>query len=272
MEEKCLHTPRGDVWYWISHCTDVTAPCLVLTHGMTVDHTMFEPQEKHFADDCTILAWDVPLHGKSRPYRDFSYENVAGDLAAILETEEIQKAVLVGMSMGGFIVQELIARRPELAAGFVALDTAPLGNELYSAFDRFWLRRTGAVARLYPDRLLRAAIANNTCASESARRKMLEMITSSTKDEICRQMELVYGAFPVREQPVNFPCPVRLMLGQYDKTGKVRQYNVNWARRTGFPLEIISNAAHFSNWDNPNAVNRAIEGIFRTIEEKPVNA
>lgn len=53
------------------------------------------------------------------------------------------------------------------------------------------------------------------------------------------------------------------MLGDKDKTGKVRQYCKAWAEKTGHPLHIIKNSSHFSNGDNPQQVNSEIEQFIK---------
>ena len=57
----------------------------------------------------------------------------------------------------------------------------------------------------------------------------------------------------------NTICPVLILLGDKDKTGKVKQYCIAWAEGMGYPLHIIENAAHFSNGDNAEQVNYVIE-------------
>lgn len=58
---------------------------------------MFQNQVSYFSKNYTVITWDVPFHGLSRPYSDFSYENTSKELNSILETENIQKVILVGM-------------------------------------------------------------------------------------------------------------------------------------------------------------------------------
>ena len=50
-----------------------------------------------------------------------------------------------------------------------------------------------------------------------------------------------------------------ILLGDKDKTGKVKQYCTAWSEATGYPLHIIDDAAHFSNGDNAGRVNSEIE-------------
>lgn len=117
MEKKELKTERGSVFYWIEKNAAPRAKCIVFTHGLTANHSMFEKQVEYFRSACTLITWDVPLHGISRPYRDFSYGHCAQDLNEILEREGIGKAVLVGMSMGGYPSQEFACRYPEKRRG-----------------------------------------------------------------------------------------------------------------------------------------------------------
>ena len=58
-------------------------------------------------------------------------------------------------------------------------------------------------------------------------------------------------------------CPVLILLGDKDKTGKVKQYCIAWAEITGEPLRIIEDAAHFSNGDNAEQVNFEIEQFVK---------
>jgi hypothetical protein len=52
---------------------------------------MFEKQVDYFMPGYMVITWDVPLHGLSRPYKDFTYHNAAIDLKSILDTEGIEK-------------------------------------------------------------------------------------------------------------------------------------------------------------------------------------
>lgn len=219
---------------------------------------MFEKQTEYFKQNFTVITWDVPLHGLSRPYRDFSYENCAHDLLSILDQENINKAILVGMSMGGYPCQEFAFRYPERVEGFVALDTTPFGLGYYSTSDIWWLRRVAPLARLYTENALRKSMAKSVSQTKYSYGKMMEMLIPLTKEQIIEQMDIAYGVFTKENKDVHFSFPVLILLGEYDKTGKVAQYCLAWAKNEGYPLHIIKGAAHFSNGDNPEQVNSEI--------------
>ncbi len=253
---------RGTVHYWIRRHADPQAPVLVLTHGVTANHRMFEKQVAWFAGTCTVITWDVPLHGQSRPYREFSYRNTAEELRAILDQEGLDRVVLVGMSMGGYPCQAFAMRYPERVCGFVALDTTPFGLSYYSRSDQWWLRQVGWMAMLFPEGMLRRSMAKSVSRTAYADDMMMAMLEPLSKREIVEQMEIAYAGFLRENADADFRFPVLILLGEHDRTGKVRQYSEAWAKRTGYPLKWIPDAAHFSNADNPEAVNREIEAFL----------
>ena len=89
MQHKKILTQGGMVHYWINR-KENAADCIVFTHGVTADHTMFEQQVSYFYGNYTIILWDVPMHGLSRPYQGFSYHNTAEILRDILrQTQQL---------------------------------------------------------------------------------------------------------------------------------------------------------------------------------------
>lgn len=258
MEQKSVTSIRGTTWYWVSKCGREEAKTVVFTHGLTADHRMFAPQVDYFKNQYHLILWDVPLHGLSRPYSDFTYAHTAEELAAILDAERIRSAVLVGMSMGGYPCQAFAERYPARIEGFVALDTTPFGVEYYSKFDLWCLRWATAMTRWLSDGVIRRLIAEGNAGSEEGRALLREILSSSTKEQICEQMEAAYGVFAKELHDIPLACPTIILIGEQDKTGKVKAYCEAWAKNTGYPIVRIPSAAHMSNLDNAPAVNLAI--------------
>lgn len=238
---------------------------LVFLHGMTATHEMFAAQFARFAAQYPLIAWDAPLHGASRPYRDFSYAHAADDLAAILDAEGVQRVVLIGQSMGGFIAQEFIERYSHVVCGFVAIDSCPYDERYYSKSDLWWLRQVGWMMRLYPHGALVRAIAAQTCETEAGRDAMRSMLSLYGKRELCELTGICYQAFVDEHRDVAFPFPVQLIVGDRDRTGKVLLYNREWTARAGHPLAVIEGAGHGSNMDDPAAVDGVIEQFLDSV-------
>ena len=262
MEQKCVKSERGTTYYWINKNENKNARCIVFTHGVTANHMMFEKQVEYFSSKYTVITWDVPLHGKSRPYTDFSYGNTAVELKSILDAENIHQVILVGMSMGGYPSQEFAIRYPDEVSAFIALDTTPFGLCYYSASDRWWLKHVEMIANMFTDKMLRTSMAKSVSKTKYASDMMLKMLEPQSKADIIEQMGIAYGRFFDRKESVHFNFPVLILLGEYDKTGKVRKYCEAWSKKEGYPLHIIKGAAHFSNADNYDDVNKEISDFI----------
>ncbi len=253
--EKTVSSDRGLTYYWTNEIE--SAVSLVFLPGLTADHRLFEPQLSFFRDAFKVLVWDCPCHGKSRPYEAFSYANVSDELNRILETERVDRAVFIGQSLGGMIAQYYIDRHPVKAAGFVSVDSVPFGD-YYSKSELFWLSQLEWMCGMFPDKLLRSSMAKVCGATETARGRMLTMLSSYTKKELCHLMYVGEAAFIPENKKMDIPCRTILLLGDRDRVGKVAAYNREWSRRTGYPLIMIQGAAHNANDDQPDIVNGII--------------
>ncbi|MBU3097735.1 MULTISPECIES: alpha/beta fold hydrolase [Clostridium] len=260
MEHKSVKSERGTTHYWINKIEN--ARCIVFTHGLTANHMMFDKQVDYFSNKYTVITWDVPLHGESRPYTNFSYENTAIELKTILDGENIQQVILVGMSMGGYPSQEFAIQYPGKVTAFIALDTTPLGLCYYSVLDRWWLKQVEPIARCFTDKRLRNSIAKSVSKTQYAYDMMLKMLKPLSKSDIVEQMGIAYGRVFDRKESVHYNFPVLILVGEYDKIGKVKQYCEAWSKKEGYPLHIIKGASHFSNADNYDDVNKEINNFI----------
>jgi pimeloyl-ACP methyl ester carboxylesterase len=104
------------------------APPLVFVHGFTCAHSDWDPQMAHFAPRHKVLACDLRGHGATPGTpEDVTVETMGGDVAALLATEGLKGAVLVGHSMGCRVVLQAALMAPERVGGVVLVDGSLLG-------------------------------------------------------------------------------------------------------------------------------------------------
>jgi pimeloyl-ACP methyl ester carboxylesterase len=110
---------------WIHYeDTGGNLPPLVLAHGLLMDHEMFAPQVEALRSRCRVITWDARCHGETESTDDpFSYEDLAGDLKGLLDHLGIARAVIGGMSQGGFIALRFALEHPERVEALVLLST-----------------------------------------------------------------------------------------------------------------------------------------------------
>ena len=262
MREQILKTNKGDVIYWRSESWDAGKDTIFFLHGLTADHSMFDEQIAAFIKDYNILTWDTPAHGKSRPFATFDFEDTSEYIKNILDQHSVDKVILVGQSLGGYLAQSFIKRYPDQVKCFVSIDSTPYGFGYYSRFDIWILKQVEWMAHLYPFQWMKKAMSKQVSTTQKSYEKMMQMLSPYNKSELCHLMGLGYAGFLDDNCELRIPCPVLLILGEKDRTGKVVQYNKAWAQQTGYPLKIIKGAAHNVNVDMPEKVNACIRDFL----------
>ena len=270
MKETYLKPEKGNVFFRVSDDWDPERDTVFFMHGLTADHTMFAAQTAHFEGRYNVLAWDAPAHGRSRPFGRFSFDDSSEYMKRILDMQGVEEVFLVGQSLGGYFAQSFIKRYPGRVRGFVSLDSTPYGSGYYSKSDIWWIRQVEWMSRLYPLGRLKKAMAKQVSSTQAAFDNMTDMLAPYGKDELCRLMGLGYSAFLDDNSDITIPCPVLLILGEKDRTGKVVRYNKEWARRSGYPLRVIKGAAHNVNVDRPDEVNDLIAGFLRDVSDEQI--
>jgi pimeloyl-ACP methyl ester carboxylesterase len=264
MQERHIETPRGNVYYWIrKHKRRPTAATLFL-HGLTADHTLFDRQIDAFSEHATVIVADLPLHGKSRPYRDFSFRHAAEDLCKLLKEEGMEKVAVVGQSAGGYAAQAIALFHPEAVDAFVFVGSTPFGSKYYTPFELFFSNRFAAIAKLYPYSLYCRLATKNASATPEGQAAFHKMLVDLGKAGMLEAAEQYYKDF-IRYEEAEFSCPVLLTIGEMDVTGYVKKYNEMWRERTGYPFLRIPCAAHNANYDNPEFFNRNVLDFLKEI-------
>lgn len=92
---------------------DAARPTVLFAHGAAHDHSVFALQSRYFAHHgCNVLAVDLPAHGRSAGAPLASVAAIADWLVAVLDATGMQKAALVGHSLGALAVLEAAAGHP----------------------------------------------------------------------------------------------------------------------------------------------------------------
>jgi pimeloyl-ACP methyl ester carboxylesterase len=102
--------------YTAAHDIDPAKRSIVFVHGAGLDHSWWGLQSRYFGyHGCNVLAVDLPGHGRSAGPPLPSVGQMADWVFALLKNQKIEKAVVVGHSMGSLIALEFAARYPDCA-------------------------------------------------------------------------------------------------------------------------------------------------------------
>ncbi len=99
-------------------------PVVVLAHGFLMDRTMFAPQVAALRASYRVITWDARGFGDTvSDGRPFTYWDLASDCLGLLDHLGIERAVVGGMSQGGFVALRLALTAPERVRALILLDT-----------------------------------------------------------------------------------------------------------------------------------------------------
>jgi 3-oxoadipate enol-lactonase len=104
---------------------DAALPPLVFLHGIGGAARAWRGQLDFFKDRYRTIAWDMPGYGGSAPLPTVSIAALAGALQDFLQHVGVTKPILIGHSIGGMIVQQLLAKSPLVAGAVVLAQTSP---------------------------------------------------------------------------------------------------------------------------------------------------
>lgn len=228
---------------------------IVLLHSLALDRSVWGAMIGYLPDDWTILAPDLRGHGASPHHGPFTIEDMADDVAATVAELGYQRAVVVGMSMGGCVAQAVAVRHPGLVAGLGLVDTtAWYGPDA----PQTWEKRAAA-ARENGMRSLSQFQLDRWFGGDFLRdhpevgERLLAVFASNNLDSYvaaCRAM----GAVDLRDAIRGIQVPTVIIVGEDDPAtppGHARAIHERIARST---LHVLPRARHLTPIEQPAEV------------------
>ncbi len=129
-----------------------SGPPLVFVHGFGLDHRLWEPQFERFAASHSVVRYDLRGFGASTGSLEDGYTHGA-DLVALLDHLGLERATLVGLSLGGQVALELGALHPERVERLVLVDPFLADYD----FSEVWIGMWKALSTLASSRGLETA-------------------------------------------------------------------------------------------------------------------
>ncbi len=258
METRTLNNNQCDISYYVSDMkSDMT---LIFIHGYGVDGDMWNPQLEYFGNRYSIINIDVRGHGQSKPCHDFTVRLAAEDVHNIIIHENIKDYILIGLSMGGYIIQEF-AYQYGGAKGYMITGSTPIFLPVYSNFEKWALKHSAELMNLYPWETLKKEMTKACAITPSAQSSVSAMFNRFTKKEFVSSWGGVANC--LREISFQFDAPLLVGCGVHDKTGTIKKCMKYWQEAyPGCKTFSIEDAAHVANLDSPDAFNHLLENFI----------
>jgi len=241
-------------------------PVLFL-HGFPFDLHMWDEQLKVVGEEFRAIAYDIPGHGKSSVGDGvFSIDGHVDDLLALLVQLNINKPVLVGLSMGGYIALRAMERHPEKFRGLVLCDTKSEADNNEAKLARYRsiqsLKADGH--KVFAKDFLKKVFTTDTF---DKRPDVVEKIHETILNTPPINMERTLMALSARTDSTpslfNIKIPSLILVGEKDEITPPLHAQLMHEKITGSLLEVIPNAGHLSNLENPEFFNEKLMGFLR---------
>jgi 3-oxoadipate enol-lactonase len=237
-----------------------SGPALLLLHGIGSNSRSFRHQLSGLADAYDVIAWDAPGYGRSDdPPHALSMADNADEAARLLDELTIERAHVLGVSMGGVIAQLLHHRHPLRVASLTLVDTTTGG----SSPERL-RQRLDAIDHLGP-RLLAEHRAPQLVRADAPAALVEELtdIMAEVRPAGYRAAALALAATELTRLLPNISVPTLVIHGEDDAIVPLARGKELAAAISGARLHVIPKAGHVSNQEQPAAFNVAVRAFLR---------
>ena len=242
----------------------------VLLHGFPFKRSMWREQIERLSDAWRIIAPDLRGHGEtSVTDKPATMEALAGDVAALLDELNIERTIIGGLSMGGYVALEFFRKFPERVRALILADTRPQAD-------------TNEGHRAREETARRALDEGMDAIAEAMLTKLLAASTHEGKPEVVtRVREMIIGMNPCgaaaalrgmalrRDQTDLLPeinVPTLIIVGAEDAITPKSDAEAMRSKIEGSRLVEIEGAGHVSNIERPAEFNRALVEFLAELQ------
>lgn len=240
-----------------------SGPALVMMHCLGMTHHLWDCIGG-LADRFTLLAYDFPGHGETPlPRAPYGIEELSEQLAALLRREGIQKAHIMGISLGGLVAQCFAATHPDMTDHLVLCDTTPRYTD---DARRMWVVRADAArkdgaASLLPTIEKIWFTEAFVAANPPAVRLVRDTFQACSGEGYALACEAL-GAADLLALGPRIKAPTLVICGAEE--GQAFKDAALWLRDTiaGARLEMIPSAGHATVLEQPELVERLLRDFL----------
>jgi 3-oxoadipate enol-lactonase len=234
------------------------APVVVLSNSLGSTHRMWDAQIADLERRFRVVRYDTRGHGDSPvPDGPYAIDDLADDVVALLDRLGVQRASLVGLSLGGMTVMRVACRNPERVERIALLCTAAQLPPADAWTDRAATgRATGsrAVAAAVVERWFTPAYLE---ANPGARTAHERMVASTSAEGYAGCCEAI-AKHDLREEISTIVAPTLVIAGEDDPATPPARLEEIAARIPGARLLIVPAAAHLANAEQPETITAAL--------------
>ncbi len=241
----------------ISYSDEGSGPAILLSHGYSATADMWRGQVAALTDRFRIITWDMRGHGQTDSPADpslYSEQATVEDMAAILRACGLQKAVIAGLSLGGYMSLAFNVAHPEMVRALMLFDTGP-GYRNPKARDG-WNATSEARAKAFETKGL-DALGGSAEVRVSTHRSAKGLALAA------RGMLAQFDS-RIIESLEHIAVPTLVLVGSKDEPF-LNATDYMAGKIPGARKVMIQDAGHAANIDQPAAFNEAVIAFLESL-------
>lgn len=247
---------------------------VILLHGYPFDKSMWDAQVSHLKSSHRVIAYDIRGFGASRDETSpLSLDLFRDDLIQFMDVLNIDKAILCGLSMGGYIALHALKKYPWRFQALILCDTqcvadTPEGKakRLQSIED---IKAKGTSA--FNEGFIKNVFHKDTPEKHPELVAALRTVVNGNSERIITQG---LQALADREESCtslgDIHLPTLILCGRDDVVTPLAQSEFLHAHIKGSILQVIDHAGHVSNLEAADEFNEHLSAFLGTVREKGV--
>jgi len=239
---------------------------LVFLHGIGGAARAWRGQLDFFADRYRAMAWDMPGYGGSAPLPAVSIATLADALQDFLREVGASKPILVGHSIGGMIVQQLLAKSPDIARAVILAQTSPAFGKPDGDWQKEFIgARLGPLDRgetmvsLAPT-LVRELVGDKP---DVGGMRLARDCMAAVPEATYRATMLALLGFDQRSALKNIVAPTLVLSGSRDKNAPAPMMAKMASYIPSAEYLELEGAGHLVNLERPGAFNAALDSFLK---------
>jgi pimeloyl-ACP methyl ester carboxylesterase len=242
---------------------------LLLLHGFPHNRSLWASQVHALVDRTRCVAPDLRGFGETPPVPPYTMDQYADDAVTLLDALRIERAVVAGISMGGYVAFALWRRHRARVRALVLVDTrAGADGEEARAKRRDLIavaRRAGSEA--VADAMLPGMIGKSTRAKQPELvERVRTMLASQPVEGVVGALEALMSRPDSSPTLATIDVPTLIVVGDEDVLTPVAESQAMHAAIPGSRLEVLSGAGHISNVERPAAFNHVLSEFLAAVE------
>ncbi|HEY3249520.1 MAG TPA: alpha/beta fold hydrolase [Ignavibacteria bacterium] len=245
---------------------------IVFIHAFPFCNRMWDKQVEALQKSFRVVTPDLRGFGYSEPGDGiFTIDTHVSDLISIIDSLQLEKPIVCGLSMGGYIVlRAMELYQPKFRAAILADTKAEADTNPFKVkrFEQIQMIRNGQ-RESFTENFVKAALSEKNYTEKLELVELLKKMVSWQKDQAIMSGLLTMAArTDTTDSLEKVELPLLIIAGKDDRLTPPEYSKIIYGKTKNSEIAIIPDSGHLPNLENPDEFNKAVSNFVKSIKPK----